>query len=476
MLQLPSVKHHRHSLVFSIALVVGDVLAILGAYSLAYIFRVKLSDAPVAEFVAAWPYFVSLLLLIPFIVLFFSLIGSYGTHGSQTKAIQMTRILVGAVGAMLFLVALDYFWLETIFPAKLIPLYALGLSILFLALARGSLYAVRWLWWQRGGSLQSVVVVGDSPAAGEIATSIARPGSGYRLRGVVGDGRLKFTTHRTLAEATRRTHPDIIIQVATAEQPTISTDLLRYAQEHYAEFKFVPSDVNDLPDRVELELFMRDIPLLAVQPTALAGWGRVAKRGFDVLAASLALLVLSPVFLVISIANMLVFGKVFFKHARLTRGNQVFGLYKFQTVRSDLNGLTPEEAFRKIGRPELIAPYRANGDFLEDDPRYGAWSRFLRSSSLDELPQFWNVVRGDISLVGPRALIPEELEGYGQKHVILNVKAGITGLAQISGRRNLPWEQRRKLDIYYVQNWSFALDIQILLSTAWQVLTGRGAH
>jgi lipopolysaccharide/colanic/teichoic acid biosynthesis glycosyltransferase len=172
----------------------------------------------------------------------------------------------------------------------------------------------------------------------------------------------------------------------------------------------------------------------------------------------------------------LVFGKAFFSQNRLTRNDQIFHLFKFQTVRKDLNGLTPEEAFKKIGKPELIKQYRDNGDFLPNDPRYGAWAKFLRKTSLDELPQLWNVFRGDISLVGPRALIPEELNGYHQKHVILTVKSGLTGLAQISGRRDLPWEQRRKLDIYYVQNWSFALDIQILLTTGWQVLTGRGAQ
>ena len=99
----------------------------------------------------------------------------------------------------------------------------------------------------------------------------------------------------------------------------------------------------------------------------------------------------------------------------------------------------------------------------------------LRRLSLDELPQLYNVLRGDISLVGPRALIPEELNRYEKKHLILNVKSGITGLAQISGRRDLPWEQRRQLDVYYVQHWSFGLDIQILFKTVGQVFTSKGA-
>lgn len=461
---------------FSLALVVGDVLAILAAYSLAYILRVKLSDAPIATYVAARPYFLSLLALLPFIVLFFSLLGTYATGRPQRKSTQVTRILVGAFGAMLFLITLDYFYVEPIFPAKLVPLYALAFSIAFLAITRGSLYVVRWAWWRREHNLQSVVIIGDNTVARGIVRSISRRNSGYKIQGVVGDKRLKFVTHKSFTEATKRGAPQIIIQVATSDQPVIDAELFDYALEHYAEFKFVPSDVNELPDRIELELFMGDIPLLNIQQTALVGWNRVLKRLFDIAVSGIAIIILSPFLFVIAALNFMVFGRAFFSQNRLTRGNQIFKLLKFQTVRKDLNGLTPEEAFKKIGKPELIKPYRDNGDFLENDPRYGTWAKFLRKTSLDELPQFWNVLRGEISLVGPRALIPEELDGYQQKHLILNVKSGITGLAQISGRRDLPWEQRRKLDIYYVQNWSFGLDIQILLTTAWQVVTGRGAQ
>jgi lipopolysaccharide/colanic/teichoic acid biosynthesis glycosyltransferase len=347
--------------------------------------------------------------------------------------------------------------------------------MVFLAFARGLLYLARLMRQRKNLGIEIVLIVGDNDVARDIVVDINRPNSNYRVHGVVGDQRRTFTTHKTWAAATRNFSPNIIIQVATRDQPTIDPELLSFAEKNFAEFKFVPSDVDSLPDRIRLELFMGDVPMMSVEPTRLVGWGRVGKRLFDVVLSGLALVVLSPVFLVIGIVNKIIFGHIFYMHTRLTRGDQKFSLFKFQTVRNDLNHLTPEQAFKKIGRPELIKKYRDNGDFLPDDPRYGVWSKFLRRTSLDELPQFWNVLRGDISLVGPRALIPEELNGYEKKHAILNVKSGITGLAQIAGRRDLPWEQRRKLDVYYVQNWSFGLDIQILFKTAWQVLTGRGA-
>lgn len=137
--------------------------------------------------------------------------------------------------------------------------------------------------------------------------------------------------------------------------------------------------------------------------------------------------------------------------------------------------MSPEDAFTKMGKPELSKTYRDNGDQLDKDPRVTAFGRFLRSTSLDELPQLFNVLRGDISLVGPRALVPAELNQYPNKSLILSVKSGLTGLAQVSGRRNISFEDRRALDIYYVQNWTLLLDIQIILKTAYSVLLQRGA-
>ena len=139
------------------------------------------------------------------------------------------------------------------------------------------------------------------------------------------------------------------------------------------------------------------------------------------------------------------------------------------------SGMDPEEAFAKMGKPELIKEYRANGDQIDNDPRVTNVGNFLRKTSLDELPQLINVIKGDISLVGPRALIARELENYPGKNLILSVKSGLTGLAQVSGRRDISFDERRRLDIYYVQNWSVWLDLQIILNTAIQVILRIGA-
>ena len=159
----------------------------------------------------------------------------------------------------------------------------------------------------------------------------------------------------------------------------------------------------------------------------------------------------------------------------LTRFNRSFRVFKFRSQSKKYDGTTPEEAFAKMGKPELAKTYRDNGDYLENDPRITRFGKFLRATSLDELPQLFNIVKGDISLVGPRALIPQELDVYEKKHAILSVKSGLTGLAQVSGRRNISFEERRKLDIYYVQNWTFWMDIVILLKTVRVIFAGEGA-
>jgi len=169
-------------------------------------------------------------------------------------------------------------------------------------------------------------------------------------------------------------------------------------------------------------------------------------------------------------------GPIFFRQERLSRFNSKVKIFKFRTMKPAYNGMLPEEAFMAMGKPELAKEYRANGDFLENDPRVSRVGNFLRRTSLDELPQLINVVRGDISLVGPRALVERDLENVAQRNLILSVKSGMTGLAVISGRKALPFDERRQLDLYYVQNWSFWNDLVILAKTISVVLFHRGAR
>jgi lipopolysaccharide/colanic/teichoic acid biosynthesis glycosyltransferase len=188
------------------------------------------------------------------------------------------------------------------------------------------------------------------------------------------------------------------------------------------------------------------------------------------------LIVASPIMIVLALSIKLSDrGPVFFRQERLTRFNRKFIVYKFRSHRAELSkfGLTTEEAFKKLGREDLIEEYRRHGDQLTNDPRVTRIGRLMRKYSLDELPQLINVVKGDISLVGPRALVPYELEQSSKKNLILSVRSGLTGLAVISGVRDLSFAERRSLDVYYVENWTFWGDIVILAKTFWVVIRHR---
>ena len=190
------------------------------------------------------------------------------------------------------------------------------------------------------------------------------------------------------------------------------------------------------------------------------------KRAFDLIAAVVAILLAWPLMVVVAVLVRVNLGApVLFRQQRPGLNAKPFYIYKFRTMRQAYNNMSPEEGFAKMGMPELAKKYRKNGDQLADDPRISKVGKFLRATSLDELPQIWNVIHGEISLVGPRALDIFEMEQYNKKNLILSVKSGLTGLALVTGRHAMTFEERRKLDLYYVQNWSFWLDITILIKT-----------
>ena len=219
------------------------------------------------------------------------------------------------------------------------------------------------------------------------------------------------------------------------------------------------------------------MPVFRVRATPLAGAAQFYKRIIDIVVSFALIIFASPIMLIILLLQKIIEPKApaIYKDIRLTRFNREFPLLKFRSIRQAYSGLTPEQAFEKMGRPELIEKYRKSGDQINNDPRYTKFGKFLRATSLDELPQLFNVLIGDISLIGPRALQPCELEDYGDRGLLLSIKSGVTGLAQVSGRRDISFNERRALDIYYIQNWTPLLDLSIFIRTIAVILKRNGA-
>lgn len=475
------------SVIYNLGLIVGDAFAITLAFSIAYILRVTISHVPLSAQVHAFKYLGIVVSLLPFWILIFGLLGLYNARFYDKRFTELGRLFVGCFIGVLFVISYGYLFNVVIFPARLVTLYSFGLAFLFVLIERTLLRGLRRQLFSYGHGINSVLLVGDNHTTQRLIDAFSDTSvTGYRIAGVVGGVRHKFRHHydtyreySSFTDAVKhlRNKPlHTIVQTELYASGGANDEILTYAQENHAAYRFVPGNAELFVGNIEVDLF-QTIPFIAVHQTALIGWGRVVKRLTDILFGGLLLIVALPFMLVISVVVKLSDGgPVFFRQTRLSRFNTPVRVFKFRTHRRAYSGMEPEEAFQKMDRPELIQEYRKHGDSLAHDPRITAFGRFLRRASLDELPQLINVVRGDISLVGPRALVPYELEKSAQKNLILSVKSGMTGLAQISGVSDLSFEERRKLDLYYVQNWSFWNDIVILTKTFWVVLFHKGTR
>jgi exopolysaccharide biosynthesis polyprenyl glycosylphosphotransferase len=467
------------SLVFTLLLVVGDFLALLVAFMAAYILRFKIVDPELASGFSGRNFVNAMFGTLPLWIVAHGFIGLYRQEVYEKRFSELGRLLVGSCLGILTVIGYDFMTAGDLFPGRLVPIYGLGLGFSFLVLFRTFARIGRRQLFRYGIGISNMLLIGDTKASESLAEILSVTShSGQRVIGIVGRKVEGFTHFETFDEAIKHLKQPIhgIVQTELYKDQAQNNQILEYAQQHHISYRFAPGNSDLFVGNITVDLFA-GLPMIAVHQTALVGWGRIVKRIFDILVSLVLILFTSPIMLVIAVMSKLLDpkGSIFFRQTRLTRFNRRFKVFKFRSQYSKYGKGTPEEDFELMGKPELIKEYRANGDFLPHDPRVTPLGKFLRATSLDELPQLFNVLKGDLSLVGPRALIPEELDEYAKKHTILSVKSGMTGLAQISGRRDISFEERRKLDTYYVQNWSFGLDIVIILRTLSVVISGLGA-
>lgn len=465
------------SLVYSVLLVVGDFLALVAAFSAAYILRVKFDPRPLIEQIPAMDFLATALTVLPLWILGNAFLGLYNRDIFERRFPELGRLFVGSFVGILMVIGYDFVAGHEIFPARLVPVYGLVLGFSFLVLFRTIARLTRRVLFRYGVGISNVLIVGNTRATESMASAVKNTrATGQKLLATVGREVDSFPQYESFSEATNRLRRPIhsIIQTELYKDQGKNNEILQYAQENHVSYRFVPGNTDLFVGNIDVELFS-DLPVISVNQTALIGWGRIVKRVFDLVMSVILLIILSPIMLLTAllIKPFDPKGSIFFRQIRLTRHDRKFEVFKFRSQYSKYDGTTPEEAFAMMGKPKIAKDYRDNGDYIENDPRITPVGKFIRKTSIDELPQLFNVLKGDLSLVGPRALIPEELNRYEKKHAILSVKSGMTGLAQISGRRDISFAERRRLDIYYVQNWSFWGDVVILLKTLRIVITNN---
>ncbi len=465
---------HGATLLFSFILFIGDFLSLVAAFALAFIMRVRWDDRPLIEPLTAEGYIAVVAALLAFWIFVFAILGLYKPEVYENRFKEALMLLVGSFIGILFLIGAEYVLNRAIFPARLVTVYGFLFALLLSLLMRTVVRGVRRTLLKFNIGVINVLLVGSSGITDELVTRLSAKHSGYRVLGVVGKSPKDSLTSKSpryfgsFSEALSHLKTSNINSIVHTELYTDherNNEILTAAQEHHIAYRFVPGNDRLFVGNIDVSLF-EDIPMVAVHQTALIGWGRIVKRIFDLILSGILILILLPIIACIYLGVKVVdFGPVFYKQKRLTRYNNAMSIYKFRTFKKKFNDMTIDEAFTSIGNKKLADAYLKGDDTIPITELLHPLGALLRKTSLDELPQLLNVLRGDISLVGPRPLVPRELNDHAQKSIILSVKPGLTGLAAISGRRNIPFEERRKLDTYYVQNWSFLMDVVIILKT-----------
>ena len=429
---------------------------------------------PISEYLKVYPF-----VLVIWSVLLFSY-HSYHSHRTVPLTREATTIIrVVAVGNLL---------LATL--AYLIPLRQLSRVwfVLFAALSAVLLVAEKILLRvlaryvrSKGLNYRTVLIVGTGRRALDVARMIYNHKYwGYKILGFVSDGhRLPngWARYRIFG-----TVPDLKKILEEGNYEPIDEIVFAVTRKKLDEMKqiFLMCEELGIRTRVAMNMFsnrvarleveeLEGVPFLTFTTTPSNETELAFKRMLDVAVAMFLLVLTAPVLLIAALAiRMSSPGSVLFKQERIGLNGRIFTLYKFRTM--------IEDAHQRRGEVMNLNEMSGPVFKVKDDPRITSVGRWLRRFSLDEIPQLWNVFKGDMSLVGPRPPIPEEVASYHRWHRRrLSMKPGLTCLWQVSGRNNVDFDRWMQLDLQYIDNWSPSLDLKILLRTIPAVLSGRGA-
>jgi exopolysaccharide biosynthesis polyprenyl glycosylphosphotransferase len=445
------------------------------------------------------PYALLLPLVIPIRLLLLRYYDLYRLRGEFSFVEDMARVFrATAIGSLLIVAATFMYRGGVAYRAFS---YSRAVFLFDFLLALASIGAVRMLLRggqvlvrRRGVNLIPTLIVGRGPEAVLCIREMrARPELGYRVIGVIENGSIEAVAGssfegvpiignlRSLPEAIRDSGAnEVIISDPNVPGEALFEVMIQTGRRRGVEFRIAPTLLNCLPSKTEIDQ-VGSLPMVTLFRSPLSNSARLAKRGSDLIVAALALFILSPLWLLIAFLIKLDSrGPVFYKQERVGMDGRVFLFYKFRTMRAGTDDAEHREFQRRYikGQPDSNQGDDQRPAYkLRADDRVTRVGRVLRRTSIDELPQLFNVLRGDMSVVGPRPPIPYEVESYELWHrKRLDMKPGITGLWQVSGRNRLPFDEMVRMDLYYIENWSLLLDIKIILQTLPVMWRGEDAY
>lgn len=461
----------RSELFFGALLVPLDFLALLAAGAAAYYLRVSpfVQQLRPAAFVSDLP-FVEHMKLVAIVAVviagIFALQGLYAMQATRRLLDEFTRILAGLSLGVMGVIVYIFLSAES-YHSRFIVLSAYFFGILFVATARFAVRRVQVVLLRRGYGVHRTLLVGNGRFAEQLATVFEkRPQLGYRVIGMP-----TLVRSEILDDVYRHYGVDEVIQTDPTFPEEDNLVLLDFCDKHKIDYSYVPNLFETYAAHVQFRQ-ISGVPLMELLRTPLDGWGRIAKRFLDILGASVGLLLLAPLFALIALVIKLDSpGSVFYRQVRVGRNRHLFEICKFRSMHCDYcigERYGGEKAEILERRLRSQTNERNDGPLfkMRHDPRVTRVGHWLRRTRIDELPQLLNVLRGDMSLVGPRPHLPQEVERYGKHHQkLFTIKPGMTGMAQVHGNAGLPFEQEAKMDIGYLENWSLWVDIILLLKT-----------
>lgn len=470
----------RSELFFGAVLVPIDLLALVLAAAVAYFLRTStyVQSVRPAVFVIDLPLSEYLQLVV---IVSLAIIGLFALQGLYS--IQVTRrlidelghiaagISVGIMGVIMFV-----FLRAELFQSRFIVIAAYVLAIIFVSLSRFIVSKVQHLMLNKGYGVYRVVLVGNGRYGRQLAkTFSSRPRLGYRVVGTP-----PAVSWDVLEDIYRRRGVDEVIQTDPTLPEEDNLVLLDFCEKYKVGYKYVPDLLETYAAHVQFRP-IGVIPLMEIMRTPLEGWGRIAKRLMDLLGAVVGFVFLGlPLIVVAVLIKLDSRGPVFYRQVRVGRNMEPFKIYKFRSMKAKYctgEQYGGEEANQYEQKLRQQANERSGPLFkMKNDPRITKMGRILRRTRIDELPQLINVWRSDMSLIGPRPHLPQEVAGYEKHHrKLFTIKPGMSGMAQVHGNAGLPFEEEVRLDIGYIENWSLWLDIVLLAKTFKILFTDKNA-
>lgn len=473
----------RSELYFNAILVPVDYLMLVLAGLVAYVVRFESGfrqlrpvfyELPFAE------YIIGVMIVALIFVALFALAGLYSMKGTRRITTELGRTIF-AVSTGILILILAIFFQRELFSSRFIILSSWGFGMLFVFLARWLVLYIQRSLFSRGIGVHRIALIG----LGQIADTLEHVLTKEKSLGLVIVTRIKTVSEDSLRILHNLADQGFIDEIVVADPSIhykISTRLLTIADQTHTTFKYT-ADLFDAKAQQIIINPVAGIPIVEIQRTPLEGWGKIAKRLVDIAGASMLILCSSPIMIAAAIAIKFESGSpIIFFNERVGRAKRRFLTYKFRTMKADFcigPQFSQEHNERALKYEDVLIQQQSvkQGALykIKDDPRVTPLGYFLRKTSIDELLQFFNVLQGTMSLVGPRPHQPREVERYTQdQKKILSVKPGVTGLTQITGR-DMSFDEEAQLELYYIENWSLWKDLYILFKTPFILLRKREA-